>query len=596
MSKRLFSKSAVALAAGCAVLGSAHAFVVGPAGGPVINGNNPATVLEANPRGVGHILVVPYYSAQGGNDTYLTITNTDMRNGKAVKVRFRGASNSDDVLDFTVYLSPGDMWSAAITKPEGQDLPVLRSSDKSCTQPAIPADGVAFITARLHPNMTAEQKANETREGYIEILNMADIPPTTGPVGATNDTLYRSIEHVSGVPRDCASSHLDDLLNASVTTDYATASGAPGAGLQLEVPSTGLMANWAIVNVPKAASYGGVAYAVEARTAAGGVPGYGNIVFHPQTDAGLSGLAGSYAIERARTSDPLLRGGNTSNHAAEVVTNGTVVAASYDLPDLSTPYLNADLVALGNGIATKTQAFRLTQALAVQSVANEYTTFAGFNGMTDWTFTMPTRRYNVARSYTAGGTPADERQGSTVYTNLSHRDDGTAVTGTGSEDFFVSGVSSNVLSNTVAGKRHQLCVTGISFAGGAKGAGATEAGAGVANNRISPVTADREERFVASGGAGAVFSPAVPGTPASFCGEASVLAFNAEGQSSALAAEVARREIATEQPEGWVRFATPGVGGLGLPVIGYGFVQLTNNAAAPGTSGNYGLTFSHRTN
>lgn len=71
--------------------------------------------MQVNAGGIGHINLVPYYTVQSGFDTYLNITNTDTRNGKAVKVRFRAGGNGDSLFDFTVLLSPGDKWLAAIT-------------------------------------------------------------------------------------------------------------------------------------------------------------------------------------------------------------------------------------------------------------------------------------------------------------------------------------------------------------------------------------------------------------------------------------------------------------------------------------------------
>lgn len=572
MKKSLLSKSAVALAAGFLAAGAAHAIVVGPAGGAV-NTVNPATVLEVNPAGLGQTLLVPYYTAQGGNDTYLSIVNTDMRNGKAVKIRFRGASNSDDVLDFTILLSPGDVWAAAISKPAGQDLPKLTTSDKSCTLPAIPQNGVNFNPARLHQKLTAAQQASETREGYVEIFNMADIPPTAAPAaGAVAFDLYRAIEHVNGTPRGCAQASVTALLDTNLvsTTNY------PGAqALGLEVPTTGLMANWNIVNVPTAASWSGAATAIEARVAANGAPGYGNVVLFPQIDT----VTVSQADSRLFTSDALLRGGNAANTGVEAPGAQVLTALPVDFPDMSTPYLNADLANLVAGVATKSQTSRLMGSFATLSVSNEYNTLAAVAGKNDWTFTMPTRRYNVVRNYDNAG--ANEGAGATLYTNLTH-DDAGVVIAPATNDYFVSG--GQVVSNTQEGKRHQLCVTGVTFSGGAKGG--AEGG-----NRNSAVTADREEAFVAAGSAGAVFSPAVPGTPASFCGEASVLTFN---NLTALSPEVAKRDIGTPASEGWVRFAVPN-GGLGLPVLGNSFVQFTNNAATAGVKGNYGLAWPHRT-
>lgn len=569
MKKSLLSKSAVALAAGFLAAGAAHAIVVGPAGG-LVNTVSPATVLEVNPAGLGQTLLVPYYTAQGGNDTYLSIVNTDMRNGKAVKIRFRGASNSDDVLDFTLLLSPGDVWAAAISKPAGQDLPKLTTTDKSCTLPAIPANGVNFNPARLHQKLTTAQQASETREGYVEIFNMADIPPVALPAAGLN--LYRAIEHVNGTPRGCGDASVTALL-ASEFVNAHTIVEARAAGL--EVPTTGLMANWNIVNVPTAASWSGAATAIEARVAANGAPGYGNIVLFPQIDT----VTVDQPTSRLFSSDALLRGGATTNVAAEVPAAQVLTALPVDFPDMSTPYLNADIANLANGVATKSQTSRLMASFATLSVSNEYNTLAAVAGKNDWTFTMPTRRYNVVRNYDNAG--ANEGAGGTLYTNLTH-DDAGAVIAPATLDYFISG--GQVVSNTQEGKRHQLCVTGVTFSGGAKG------GAEV-GNRNSAVTADREEAFVAAGSAGAVFSPAVAGTPASFCGEASVLTFN---NLTALSPEVAKRDIGTTASEGWVRFAVPN-GGLGLPVLGNSFVQFTNGAAAAGVRGNYGLAWPHRT-
>lgn len=578
MKKSLLSKSAVALAAGVLAVGSAQAVVVGTAG--PVNTVAAATVLEVNPAGLGHSLLVPYYTAQGGNDTYLSIVNTDMRNGKAVKIRFRGASNSDDVLDFTILLSPGDVWAGAVSKPAGQDLPKLTTSDKSCTLPAIPANGVNFNPARLHQKLSAADQASETREGYVEIFNMADIPPAgTGNEAANARPLYRAIEHVNGVPRGCSEPTVLALLNQElVSTATYTAAGAGAlpnntGAYGLEVPTTGLMVNWNIVNVPNAASWSGSATAIEARVAANGAPGFGNVVLFPQIDT----VNVSQADSRLFTSDALLRGGNATNVAAETPGAQVLTALPVDFPDMSTPSLFADLAVMANGVATKSQTSRLMASFATTSVANEFNTLAAVAGKNDWTFTMPTRRYNVVRNYDNAG--ANESAGSTLFTNLTHDDAGGAIA---ANDYFVSG--GQVVSNTVVGKRHQLCVTGVTFSGGTKG-GAE------GTNRNSAVTADREEAFVTAGSAGAVFSPAVPGTPASFCGEASVLTFN---NLTALSPEVAKRDIGTPASEGWVRFAVPN-GVLGLPVLGNSFVQFTNNAATAGVKGNYGLAWPHRT-
>jgi len=106
MRKNILSLSIAAMIGGIGFAGVASA--------GVLTTGATADGLSVSAGGTGHILVVPYYTVQNGNATLLNLVNTDTSNGKEVKVRFRGASNSDDVLDFTLYLSPGDVWAAKV--------------------------------------------------------------------------------------------------------------------------------------------------------------------------------------------------------------------------------------------------------------------------------------------------------------------------------------------------------------------------------------------------------------------------------------------------------------------------------------------------
>ena len=132
----------------------------------------PATQFKESFDGVGHMLIVPYYTVQSGNATLLNIVNTDKVNGKAVKVRFRGASNADDVFNFTLFLAPSDVWAAEISQNPATGLARLNTVDNSCTLPSLV--NVDFNTARLNPQA---DRPNETREGYIDIITMADMVP-----------------------------------------------------------------------------------------------------------------------------------------------------------------------------------------------------------------------------------------------------------------------------------------------------------------------------------------------------------------------------------------------------------------------------------
>jgi hypothetical protein len=184
--------------AGAKTVNVPEAFVTGvtPATNVVAQGN----IVVADNH-IGTINIVPYYSVQNGNTVALTITNNDLLNGKAVKLRFRGAQWSDDVLDFQVFLSPADVWTAAIVKDPVTGVGKLSthglSGDQSCTLPDLNDADLNFVAdVRLDTN-----NAGGTLEGYVEIITMADIPPTIGQ-GTSTVTSVDDTDVASGNTHD----------------------------------------------------------------------------------------------------------------------------------------------------------------------------------------------------------------------------------------------------------------------------------------------------------------------------------------------------------------------------------------------------------
>jgi hypothetical protein len=335
----------------------------------------PATGLDFNPAGVGHINIVPYFSTQNGNVTAINIVNTDTVHGKVVKVRFRGASNSDDVYDFQLFLSPGDVWAAGVSTSDGGSM--LTTADKSCTLPA--SVNGAFIASR-----TKGVAAGETKEGYVEILNMGDI--VEGPAKSNKLALYTATKHVNGVA-PCTSSTLTAIKHTNAS-DY------------MDPPTTGLFSNWTIINVTNKSAYSGASAAIEARDSSG-MAGTGLIVFSEQTADLVSPTeAKNY------TADPLL-------------TSGGIKAARYDFPDLSTPYTS--------GAATPDdQAFDLSSAFAVQTVSGEFYNLASVGASTDWVVSFPTRRYFAVVKY---GADEDVPVYTTSPLNIYFNEDNTTLVG-----------------------------------------------------------------------------------------------------------------------------------------------------------------------
>jgi hypothetical protein len=72
-----------------------------------------AQAVNINPDGIGQVLLYPYYTTNGDNMTLLSVVNTTDE-AKAVKVRFLESQNSVEVLDFNLYMSAYDVWTASI--------------------------------------------------------------------------------------------------------------------------------------------------------------------------------------------------------------------------------------------------------------------------------------------------------------------------------------------------------------------------------------------------------------------------------------------------------------------------------------------------
>lgn len=461
-----------------------------------------ATALVQAKNGIGHILVVPYFSAQNGNMSLLNITNTDEVNAKAVKLRYRGAANSDDVFDITVYLSPGDVWTANVAKNEA-GYSYLETTDNSCTLPSkediksAEMKNGQFKTGRLDGGVLNPQPQG-TLEGYIEILNTADIPPAFN----NGRTLYERIKHSAGKAA-CGLNDQFTPLNATTSTPAARGYGAP---------SGGLMADWMIVNATGKATYSGQAIALRASVMATNAVGQqfwpnalGQLVWAPQTTDNVPP-----ASALLLTADPLLTSGlDTAPRPA-----------SYDFPDLSTPYT---VGSLGTPAA---QVAQLANGFATYSVANEYSAAGAFN--TDWVFTMPTRRYVVAVDYEANSVVP--KFGDQL--NPANKAFGT-------DTHFRYALGGNVFYDK---SKKRICV---------------DAGKMVAYDREETV----RNEFVIS-----------PDTSFRFCGEADVLSFNVT-ESKVLGAKIAAQTVQTKMNDGWFRIETNGLGN-GLPVVGFAAIKM----------------------
>ncbi|MDR3389260.1 MAG: hypothetical protein P4L92_19630 [Rudaea sp.] len=305
---------------------------------------NMASAVNLNPDGLGQVLLYPYYTVNGHQQTLLSVVNTDTVNGKAVKVRFLEGYNSREVLDFNLFLSPADVWTAAlfalsdggIGSPGTGDGGGIFTFDKTCTAPAFTTTGLsngatyqAFLNYAYTGNDsdTGPVTNDRTREGHFEMISMADI---------TGAPLLTDIKHVNGVPPKCGSAEADFE-----------------AGTTIAAPTGGLFGAASVVNVGQGTFYAYNADALDGFTA-----------------VTLATPTGFLTPTLGQVNDA---GGTTAT--SFVFNDGKLLTSIYPLP--------------AQGIDAVSSVFDAAR------IYNEYETSSDGSVGSDWVVTFPTKRFYV---------------------------------------------------------------------------------------------------------------------------------------------------------------------------------------------------------
>jgi len=200
-----------------------------------------SNAVNLNSDGVGQVLVYPYYTVNNGLNTLISVVNTTNET-KAVKVRFLEGKNSRECLDFNVYMSPYDVWTAglvphvataAFTGPyAGDDTVKLVTFDNTCTVPGeIRTSGYEFLPWGFDPQGDGSTGSGYDRggqdlarctEGHFEVIEMGVL---------TNASDQSSARHnSSGVP-SCTTILNNWAPAGKWTADSGTDIGVPTGGL-----------------------------------------------------------------------------------------------------------------------------------------------------------------------------------------------------------------------------------------------------------------------------------------------------------------------------------------------------------------------------
>jgi len=180
-------------------------------GGAGVAPETQAVQVAAN--GIGQVLLAPVYHARSGETTKLTIVNTSRTHAAKVKAVFRSQIHSTEVLDFLIYLTPGDVWRGEIYNEDGEAW--VRSSDDSVHN--LPYDGswgsVETANVKLFDEiMEAIDPGDINEVGHIEFIGhysaVGTVNTTSGPID-----IYRTM----------SKDNLKRLLDMSVNDPFGGA-------------------------------------------------------------------------------------------------------------------------------------------------------------------------------------------------------------------------------------------------------------------------------------------------------------------------------------------------------------------------------------
>ncbi len=164
--------------------------------------------VHISPRGVGQVLIYPYYTAQkfdptigaSLNTTYSIVNTTG--DAKAVKVRFLEGHHSIQVLDFNIYLSAYDVWTGVTGAKDNVWRPgniggAHATNETTCAPFIDPIPAVTdfrpFLIETLD-DATAARATERTLDGHFIAMEM----------GTLSEADAALVDHgVTGVPTGC---------------------------------------------------------------------------------------------------------------------------------------------------------------------------------------------------------------------------------------------------------------------------------------------------------------------------------------------------------------------------------------------------------
>ena len=324
--------------------------------------------VTLNPRGLGQVLIYPYYTVNAGFGTLLSVVNTTP-NGKALKLRFHEGRNGRAVFSLNLYLSPFDVWVAQVYSSGDENSGAsIATNDLSCVVPALllpidPGSGLprANFSNAAYSGTNADggpTDVSRTREGFFDVIEMGEV------TDAAQHTLTAITHDGNGVPASCEQIH----------AAWSAPGGYWGQNAQTDLapPTGGLYGAESIINVAE-----GLMYTINATA----IDGFSNAVQHTGPGDAAPDL---------NTVSPNAGG----TYTAFIPVGARLIDADFGKPEDAVSAL-----------------------LTVDNVYNEFVVDAAIGARTDWIVTLPTKRFYTDPAWLAATGTSTPNPFDTVFSS-----------------------------------------------------------------------------------------------------------------------------------------------------------------------------------
>lgn len=137
--------------------------------------------IHVEKDGTGDYLISPVYFANtNGWQTKIKVVNTNITSAVIAKVIVREGKSSKELVDFPLFLTPGDVFEATI-KAESDGNVYIESSDDSVIVKSDGTPGIRVNLTQARQLVEALKPGCDLSEfkGYIEVIGLGDINETT---------------------------------------------------------------------------------------------------------------------------------------------------------------------------------------------------------------------------------------------------------------------------------------------------------------------------------------------------------------------------------------------------------------------------------